>query len=102
MVVTEAMATLAAEGGTLYLYDAHLYTLEAVVVINNPLGITHSISNFVPGKTSGLFNVILPRQKTRSNTVAGACWQGSQMAVISDTKSKEAVGEYDLRGGAQL
>ena len=98
MAVTEAMATLSAEGGTLYLYDAHLYTLEAVVVVNSPLGITHSISNFVPGKTSGLFNVILPRQKTRSNTVAGACWQSGDMAVISDTKNKEAIGEYDLRG----
>ncbi|MCY4325100.1 MAG: GAF domain-containing protein, partial [Betaproteobacteria bacterium] len=98
MVVTEAMATLAAEGGTLYLYDDRLHTLEAVVVINNPLSITHSISSFLPGKTSGLFNVILPRQKTKSDTIAGTCWQQGNLAVVSDIKGKDGGGEYDLRG----
>ena len=98
MVVTEAMASLSAEGGTLYLYEASLHTLEAVVVVNSPLGITHSISHFVPGKTSGLFNVILPRRQAKSNTVAGACWQSGDMAVIADTQSPDAAGDYDLRG----
>ncbi len=96
MVVNEAMQTLGAEGGTLYLFDTSHNTLEAVVVVNDALDIAHSIYRFVPNAVHGMFRIKLPDDdKQPSKTVAGACWQRRSLVVVPDIPSEKS---YDMSG----
>lgn len=93
-LMNNVRAVSGAEGGSLYIYDYVSQTLKAVVLTNEPLGMSSVVEEFNALKMTGLVEVpTKPNSETNKYAVSVACYLENRKVLVP---SLDDTDEYDF------